>query len=44
MEIAVYIAAFGTLRCYDICALATDDVNGNTLSVNKAMVDKGNSE
>ena len=44
MEIAVYIAAFGTLRRSEICALMADDVNGNVISVNKAMVDKGKSE
>lgn len=44
MELAVYLAAFGTLRRSEICALTADDVNGNVISVNKALVDKGNSE
>lgn len=35
-------AAEGTTQI--ICALTADDVNGNILSVNKAMVDKGNNE
>lgn len=44
MELAVYLAAFGTLRRSEICALTADDVHGNIISVNKAMVDKGNNE
>ena len=44
MEIAVYLAAFGTLRRSEVCALTVDDVHGNTISVNKAMVDKGGDE
>ncbi len=43
MELAVYLAAFGTLRRSEICALTADDVNGNIISINKAMVTKGNS-
>ncbi len=38
MEIAVYLAAFGTLRRSEVCALTADDVHGNSISVNKAMV------
>lgn len=38
MELAVYLAAFGTLRRSEICALTADDVHGNIISVNKAMV------
>lgn len=38
MEIAVYLAAFGTLRRSEVCALTADDVHGNLISVNKAMV------
>ena len=38
MEIAVYLAAFGTLRRSEVCALTAEDVHGNTISVNKAMV------
>lgn len=44
MELAVYLAAFGTLRRSEICALTADDVNGDTISVNKAMVDRGRSD
>lgn len=44
MELAVYLAAFGTLRRSEICALTDADVNGNVLSINKAMVSKGNSD
>lgn len=44
MEIAVYLAAFGTLRRSEVCALTADDVNGNIISVNKALVDKGANE
>ena len=35
---AVCLAAFGTLRRSEICALTSEDVTGNTISVNKAMV------
>ena len=35
---AVCLAAFGTLRRSEICALTSKDVQGNTISVNKAMV------
>ena len=38
MEIAVYLAAFGTLRRSEVCALTAEDVHGNTISVNKAIV------
>ena len=38
MYIACNIAAFGTLRRSEICALTVDDVNGNILIINKAMV------
>lgn len=38
MEIAVYLAAFGTLRRSEVCALTADDVHGNMISINKAMV------
>lgn len=44
MEIAVYLAAFGTLRRSEVCALTADDVNGNIISVNKVLVDKGANE
>ena len=35
---AVCLAAFGTLRRSEICALTAEDVRGNIVSVNKAMV------
>ena len=35
MEIAVYLATFGTLRRSEVCALTVDDVHGNTISVIK---------
>ena len=44
MVLAVYLAAFGTLRRSEICALTAEDVNGNIIHVNKAIVDKGGSE
>ncbi len=44
MELAVYLAAFGTLRRSEVCALTAEDVNGNVISVNKAVVDKGSNE
>lgn len=44
MEIAVYLAAFGTLRRSEVCALTASDVHGNIIYVNKAMVDKGSDE
>lgn len=44
MEIAVYLAAFGTMRRSEICALTSDNINGNIIYVNKAMADKGSNE
>lgn len=44
MELAVYLAAFGTLRRSEICALTASDVSGNIIHINKAMVDKSHSE
>lgn len=38
IEIAVLLAAFGTLRRGEICALTDKDIRGNCISVNKAMV------
>lgn len=38
LEIAVLLAAFGPLRRGEICALTSDDVKGNTVSVNKSIV------
>ncbi|SHL20434.1 hypothetical protein SAMN02745136_04351 [Anaerocolumna jejuensis DSM 15929] len=41
---AVCLAAFGTLRRSEICALTTDDVRGNTISISKAMARFSNKE
>jgi len=41
MEIAVYLAAFGTLRRSEVCALMADDVKDNVVHVHRAMVDMG---
>ncbi|MCD8208486.1 MAG: site-specific integrase [Bacteroidales bacterium] len=38
LEIAVLLAAFGPLRRGEICALTSDDIHGNTISVSKSMV------
>lgn len=38
MEIAVLLAAFGPLRRGEICALTSDDVKGNQITVSKSMV------
>lgn len=38
LEIAVLLAAFGPLRRGEICALTSDDVSGNIVSVSKSMV------
>lgn len=38
LEIAILLAAFGPLRRGEICALTGEDIHGNTVSVNKAMV------
>ena len=39
MLIAVYLAAYGTLRRSEICGITADDVNGNRVIINKALVD-----
>ncbi len=38
MYVACSLAAFGTMRRSEICALTADDVKGNIISVNKALV------
>lgn len=38
MEIPILLAAFGPMRRGEICALTSDDVHGNIVSVNKAVV------
>lgn len=44
MELAVYFAAFGTLRRSEVCALEASDINGNIVTVRKALVDKDKSD
>lgn len=41
MELAVYFAAFGTLRRSEICGLDAEDISGNSITVRRAMVDSG---
>lgn len=38
LEIAVLLAAFGPMRRGEICALQSDDINGNTVTVKRSMV------
>lgn len=38
MLIAVYLAAFGTLRRSEVCGLTGGDIKGNTIHIHKAMV------
>jgi integrase len=38
MLIAVYLAAFGTLRRSEVCGLSAGDVNGNIIHVNMVLV------
>ena len=38
MQIAIMLAAYCSLRCGEICALTAKDLNGNVLTVNKALV------
>lgn len=44
MLIAVYLAAFGTLRRSEICALTSGDVNGNVIHVSKAVVEASDNQ
>lgn len=39
MLIAVYLAAYGTLRRSEICGVSADDIKDNKLTINKALVD-----
>ena len=39
LEKAVILAALGTLRRGEVCALTYDDISGNTVRVNKSMVE-----
>lgn len=41
LEKAILLAAFGTLRRGEICAITSDDVHGNFITVNKSMVYDG---
>ena len=41
---ALLLAAFGSLRRSEICALTYDDISGDVVSVNKAMVPNKNNE
>ena len=38
IEIPILLAAFGPMRRSEICALTSDDINGNIVTVSKAMV------
>lgn len=38
LELAILLAAFGPMRRSEICALTSDDIHGNIITVNKAMV------
>lgn len=44
LEIAVLLAAFGTLRRGEICALTDRDIHGNCITVNHAFVRDENNE
>ena len=37
-ELVILLAAFGSLRRSEICALTADDINGNVVTINKAKV------
>lgn len=41
MELAVYFAAFGTLRRSEVCGLDASDIDDNTITVQRAMVKSG---
>ncbi|MDQ0152732.1 integrase [Moryella indoligenes] len=44
LEIAILLAAFGTLRRSEICALESTDIVGNSIRINKALVVNQNNE
>ena len=44
LRIAILLAAFGPLRRSEICALTSDDIQGNTITVSKAKVQNTNKE
>lgn len=41
LEIAVLLAAFGTLRRSEMCGLRVDDIKGNKIEIKRAMVKSG---
>ena len=44
LRIAILLAAFGPLRRSEICALTSDDIQGNVITVSKAMVQNTNKD
>ena len=44
LEIAILLAAFGPLRRGEICALTDQDIHGNRVIINKAMVQNADNE
>lgn len=44
IEIPILLAAFGPMRRGEICALQSDDIDGNIVHVNKSMVKASNGE
>lgn len=44
LRIGVLLAAFGPLRRSEICALESSDINGNTITVSRALVLNGDGE
>lgn len=44
LEVPVLLAAFGPMRRGEICALTSDDIKGNTVTVNKSLVQNEHGE
>lgn len=44
IEIPILLAAFGPMRRGEICALTSDDIDGNTIKVNKALARTANNQ
>lgn len=44
MELPILLAAFGPMRRGEICALTADDIDGCTVTINKAMAQNVNKE
>lgn len=42
MEVPILLAAFGPMRRGEICALTSDDIHGNIVTVNKAVAEDKN--